>query len=75
MYTRSYKGNLPPEYQIRHQFTVQQVGKGGKFVIVIDQGIMDHTNFNPKNVQKTYSLRVYQRTAIEITKDACLPHS
>jgi len=22
-------------------------------VIGIDQGIMDHTNFNPKNVQKT----------------------
>ena len=25
-----FKGNLPPEYEIRYQFTVRQVGKGGK---------------------------------------------
>jgi len=25
-----FKGNLPPEHEIRYQFTVQQVGKGGK---------------------------------------------
>ena len=34
-----------------HQFTVQQVGKGGNNVIVIDQLITHHTKLNPKNVQ------------------------
>jgi len=39
-------------YSLRvHQFTVQQVGKGGNNVIVIDQVITDHTKLNPKNVQ------------------------
>jgi len=31
-----------------HQFTVQQVGKGGNNVIIIDQGITHHTEFNPQ---------------------------
>ena len=39
-------------YRLRvHQFTVQQVGKGGNNVIVIDQVITHHRKFNPKNVQ------------------------
>ena len=39
-------------YRLRvHQFTVQQVGKGGNNVIVIDQVITHHTKFNPKNAQ------------------------
>jgi len=44
MYTCSYKGNLPPEHEIRHQFTVREVGKGGKIVIFIYQVITHHTN-------------------------------
>jgi len=27
-----YKGNLPPEYELMHQFTEYQVGKGAKYV-------------------------------------------
>jgi len=39
-------------HQLRvHQFTVQQVGKGGNNVIIIDQVITHHTKLNPKNVQ------------------------
>ena len=43
-------------------------------MIVIDQGITNHTNFNPKNVQKTcpfkatYLLRVYQHTVWQVVK-------
>ena len=38
-------------YRLRvHQFTVQQVGKGGNNVIVIDQVITHHTKLKPKNV-------------------------
>jgi len=35
-------------YQLRvHQFTVWQVGKGGGNVIVINQVVTHHQNFNP----------------------------
>jgi len=34
-----------------HQFTVQQMGKRGNNVIVLDQVITRHTKLNPKNVQ------------------------
>jgi len=38
-------------YSLRvHQFTVQQVGKGGNNVIIIDQVITHRTKLNPKNV-------------------------
>ena len=60
-------------YSLRvHQFTVQQVGKGGNkiIVIVINQGITDHTKFNPKNVQicsfKCNLLKVYQFTVQQV---------
>jgi len=33
---------------ISHQFTVRQVGKGGKIVIGIDHVITHHTKFNPE---------------------------
>ena len=34
---RPYKQNLPAEYELMHQFTVYQVGKGAKYEIVIKQ--------------------------------------
>jgi len=40
--------NSKVTYQLRvHQFTVRQVGKGGENVIVTDQVVTDHPNFNP----------------------------
>ena len=35
--TRPYKQNLPPEYELMHQFTVYQEGKGAKYEIIIKQ--------------------------------------
>ena len=32
-----YKQNLPAEYELMHQFTVYQEGKGAKYEIIIKQ--------------------------------------
>jgi len=44
-------------HQLRvHQFTVQQVGKGGNSVIVINQVTTNHTELNPMDVHMLHYL-------------------
>jgi len=66
----SIQRDLPPEYEMRYQFTVWQWGKEAQNVII--QVTTHYTKFNPtyKHVHSkvTYSLRVHQFTVRQVGK-------
>ena len=73
MYSQAcpFKGNLPPEYEIRYQFTVQQVGKKEAKNMII-QVTTHYKKFSSmcKHIHSkvTYFLRVHQFTVRQVGK-------